>query len=122
MAGTLTLSTISDGTTSTSATNVISGSTRAWVRYSAGSQTLLNSFNVSSVTYNSTGNYTVNLTNAMGSANYGVVTDCGTDSNSEATTNNASITSSSFGIICRGSVNTGTNYNSATISAILVAP
>lgn len=122
MAGTLTLSTLSNGTISTSATNVISGSTRAWVRYSAGAQVLLNSFNVSSVTYNSTGNYTVNLTNAMGSADYGVVTDCGIDSNGEAMTNNASITSSSFGIICRGSVNTASRYNSATISAIVVAP
>jgi PKD repeat protein len=48
------------------------GSAKAWVNYNGVSQTILGSFNVSSVTYNSTGNYTVNLTTAMPSTNFAV--------------------------------------------------
>jgi hypothetical protein len=72
MAGTLTITTLSDGTNSTSATNPIRGSARAWVNFSvAGSAcTVVSSFNVSSVTYNSAGNFTINMTTAMPNANY----------------------------------------------------
>ena len=72
MAGTLTISTLSDGTNSTSSTNCIQGSAKAWVSFSVsgGVCTRLSSYNVSSVTYNSTGNYTVNFTNALTDANY----------------------------------------------------
>jgi hypothetical protein len=74
MAGTLTLSTLSDGTNSTSATNPILGSAKAWVSFNGGNGntagSINSSFNVSSVTYNSTGTYTANLTNAMANTNY----------------------------------------------------
>lgn len=44
---------------------------RAWVNYKGTSTVGINaSFNVSSVTYNSTGNYTINFTNAMPDAKY----------------------------------------------------
>ena len=44
---------------------------RAWVNYKGTATRAINaSFNVSSVTYNSTGDYTVNFTNAMPDANY----------------------------------------------------
>jgi len=44
---------------------------RAWVNYKGTStQSIRGSFNVSSVTYNSTGNYTINFTNAMSDVNY----------------------------------------------------
>ena len=44
---------------------------RAWVNYKGtATQAIRASFNVSSVTYNGTGQYTVNLTNAMPDANY----------------------------------------------------
>jgi hypothetical protein len=72
MAGTLTISTLSDGTNSTSSTNPIKGSAKAWVAYNGITQTILGSFNVSSVTYISAGNYTVNMTTAMANANYAV--------------------------------------------------
>lgn len=45
---------------------------RAWVLYNAVSKTILGSFNVSSVTYSATGDYTVNFTNALPSVNYAV--------------------------------------------------
>ena len=67
---TLTVSNISNGSVSTSSTNVIQGSAKAWVNYNANTQTVLNSFNVSSVTYGGTGNYTANFTTAMPNATY----------------------------------------------------
>ena len=71
MAGTLTISTLSDGTNSTSSTNCIQGSAKAWVNFSGvSSTTIKKSYNVSSVTYVSTGKYTVNFTNALADANY----------------------------------------------------
>jgi len=75
MAGTLTISTLSDGTNSTSSTNCIQGSAKAWVNfgYSGGTLTVNKSFNVSSVTRTATGNYTVTMTNAMADANYSMV-------------------------------------------------
>jgi hypothetical protein len=73
MAGTLTISTLSDGTNSTSATNPIKGSAKAWVNYNGATQTINSSFNVSSVTYNATGNYTINFTTAMSNIYYSVV-------------------------------------------------
>jgi len=63
----------SDGTSWTSAAN--SGAAKAWVNFDGVTTTTINSsFNVSSVTRNSTGDYTVNFTNAMANANYAVVT------------------------------------------------
>jgi len=71
MAGTLTISTLSDGTNSTSSANCIQGSAKAWVAYKGTStQSILASYNVSSVTYNSAGNYTINFTNAFADTNY----------------------------------------------------
>jgi len=77
MAGTLTISTLSDGTNSTSSTNCIQGSAKAWATF--GSTGAINaSYNVSSVTRNATGDYTVNFTNAFSDKYYTVA---GTASN-----------------------------------------
>jgi hypothetical protein len=70
MAGTLTITTLSDGTNSTSATNPIKGSAKAWVKYDGSAQTIYASYNVTSVTYLSSGRYQVNFTTAFSSANY----------------------------------------------------
>jgi len=71
MAGTLTISTLSDGTNSTSSTNCIQGSAKAWVNfYGISAGTIRASYNVSSVTRNGTGDYTVTFTNAFVDANY----------------------------------------------------
>jgi hypothetical protein len=58
----------SDGTNWTSAANT--GAAKAWVNYNGVTQTINNSFNVSSVTYVSAGLYTVNFTTAMPNANF----------------------------------------------------
>jgi len=71
MAGTLTISQLSDGTNSTSSTNCIQGSAKAWVTFTGvSSGVVVGSYNVSSVTKNSTGDFTINFTNALPNANY----------------------------------------------------
>lgn len=71
MAGQLTISTLSDGTNSTSSTNCIQGSAKAWVTFSGISPyTISASYNVSSITFVSTGVYTITYTNALTDANY----------------------------------------------------
>jgi len=73
---TLKLDTIAsrDGTELTDVTNVINGSAKAWVNFNGtGTVAIRDSFNVSSITDNSTGNYTVTFTNALSNANYSAI-------------------------------------------------
>jgi len=72
MAGTLTLSTLSDGTNSTSATNAIQGSAKVWCSWTGSSGTIQASYNVSSVTRTATGTFTIVFTNALVDTNYAV--------------------------------------------------
>jgi len=63
----------SNGTAWTSATPTSVNSSqlaKAWVNYNTIAQTILSSYNVSSVTYVSTGTFTVNFTTAFSDANY----------------------------------------------------
>jgi hypothetical protein len=81
MAGTLVITTLSDGTNSTSATNPILGSAKAWVNFDgtvATPSTIRSSYNVSSITRTGTGTYTVNFTNAFANANYATMATAGT--------------------------------------------
>ena len=74
MPGTLVITTLSDGTNSTSATNCIQGSAKTWVSFvGTGTVAIRASYNVSSITDNGTGQYTVNFTNALPDANYAAV-------------------------------------------------
>lgn len=78
MAGTFVSDTIQDGTgNSTSTTNCIKGSAKAWVNFNgtptSGSATIRASYNVSSVTINGTGLYTVTFTTAFADTNYTTV-------------------------------------------------
>jgi hypothetical protein len=69
---TLVAQTISNGTISTSSANVINGA-KAWVNFNgSGTVAIRASYNVSSITDNGTGDYTVNFTNAFADANYSV--------------------------------------------------
>jgi hypothetical protein len=75
MAGTLVLDTLQNGagTASTSADNVIRGCAKAWVNFngsSGASPVIRASYNVSSVTRNSTGDYTITFSTALADANY----------------------------------------------------
>jgi hypothetical protein len=53
---------------------------RAWVNFNGtGTVAIRASFNVSSITDNGTGSYTVNFTTAMSDANYSAIATCSTD-------------------------------------------
>lgn len=72
MAGTLVVDNITDGSgNTTTATTAIKGSAKAWVCFNGvTTATIRASFNVSSVTRNAVGDYTVSFTTAMSDANY----------------------------------------------------
>ena len=71
---TLVAQTISNGTVSTSSANVIQGSAKAWVCFNGtGTVAIRASYNVSSITDNGTGDYTVNFTTAFIDTNYSIV-------------------------------------------------
>jgi len=122
MAGTLTISTLSDGTNSTSATNCIQGSAKAWVRFagSGSSATVNASYNVSSVTRGGLGFYTVNLTNALTDGNASMNVNSNTPGYNCSTSNIGSITSTtaSFQVTgISGTTNTGVD---ATIISVAI--
>jgi hypothetical protein len=53
---------------------VVNGTAKAWVNFNGtGTVAIRRAFNVSSITDNATGSYTVNFTTAMPDANYSVV-------------------------------------------------
>ena len=70
MAGALTISTLNNDTGVLATQNGMTGIAKAWVNYNGVGQAIRSSFNVSSVTYNGTGNYTINFTTAMPNSNY----------------------------------------------------
>lgn len=83
MPGTLTITTLSDGTNSTSTTNCIQGSAKAWVNFNGTGavstfQTIRSNYNVSSVFKNATGDYTINFASSLSDATYAFVGSTGT--------------------------------------------
>jgi hypothetical protein len=61
------------GTASTAIENAINGSAKAWVNFNGtGTVAIRASYNVTSITDNGSGNYTVNFTTSMPDANYSV--------------------------------------------------
>lgn len=75
MAGTVVVDTVKSSTTSPPAFQNTNGTEigtlcRAWVRFAGSTGTVNAGFNVSSVTRNTTGDYTVNFTNTLPDANY----------------------------------------------------
>ena len=73
MAGALTISTLNNDTGVLATQNGMTGIAKAWVNFNGtGTVAIRDSFNVSSITDNGTGDYTVNFTTAMPNANYSV--------------------------------------------------
>ena len=67
---------------------VVSGTAKAWVNFNGtGTVAIRSSFNVSSITDNGTGDYTVNFTNAMPDTNYVTLSMCSTDSDNPTIVN-----------------------------------
>ena len=78
MAGQLTIDTLKASSGVLATQNGMTGIAKAWVNYNSTAQTVTSSFNVSSVTYNTTGDFTVNFTTAMPNSTYcvaGIVGD-----------------------------------------------
>ena len=76
MAGALTISTLNNDTGVLQTQNGMTGIPKAWVRFDgtvATPSTIYGAFNVSSVTRNGTGDYTINYTTAMPNINYSIV-------------------------------------------------
>lgn len=62
------------GSKSVPVDTVVDGSAKAWVNFNGtGTVAIRHAFNVSSITDNGTGDYTVNFTNAMADVNYAAV-------------------------------------------------
>jgi hypothetical protein len=71
-------------------------SARAWVNFNGtGTVAIRASGNVSSITDNGTGNYTVNFTTAMPDTNYSVVAGNGSNASANTVSNTTNITSTS---------------------------
>jgi hypothetical protein len=130
MAGTITISTLSDGTNSTSATNPIKGSAKAWVRFSVAgtTPTIVGSFNISSVIYNAAGYYSFVFTTGMDNANY-VVTSSGaintagnffTNSNSFGTATAPYYTAPTTSGFTMSYINSGNVFDNPLVSNIAV--
>ena len=96
--------------TGTALTDATCGVCRAWVQYAAASQTIVGSYNVSSVTYTATGNFTVNFSTAIGDAKYAPVVSCNNVS-TETKIQFGTIASGSCQVLSQGSVNVGSGYN-----------
>ena len=78
MAGKVVVSTINDDTGVLATQNGMTGIAKAWVLFDGtGTPSIRGSFNVSSITDNGTGNYTINFTTAMPNANYSAVGSSG---------------------------------------------
>jgi N-methylhydantoinase B/oxoprolinase/acetone carboxylase alpha subunit len=119
MAGTLTISTLSDGTNSTSATNPILGSAKAWVNFNGTGNAVRDSYNCSSVTI-AGGVVTISFTTALSNANYSIVGM--TNYNNVICLSSSVIqTTTGFTVTAVGlnpnQVNTVANYNIAVFSS-----
>ena len=63
--------TITDGTTSVATSFVTNGSARSWIKFNGtGTVAINDSFNASSLTDNSSGNYSVTVSNNLGNSDY----------------------------------------------------
>lgn len=74
--GTLAVDTLNSSTGVLASQNGMTGICKAWVRFDgtvATPSTIYGAFNVSSVTRNGTGDYTINFTTAMPNVNYCIV-------------------------------------------------
>ena len=110
MAGTLVANTINTDTGLFSTNNAYLGIAKAWVQLNntVTNGTIAGSFNVSSVTFNANGDYTINFTTAMPNANY-----CAVGSNSLSGGNSYNYLS----MFCSSSANqapTTTNFRVAS--------
>jgi hypothetical protein len=122
---TLVAQTISNGTVSTSSANVIQGSAKAWVNFDGGNGntagTIVSFYNVSSITANGTGNYTVTFTTAFANTNYAPVAYGLRDASTTTTTqvnfiSGSSKTTGNFRVFTCGTAGTALNLASVNVA------
>lgn len=76
MAGKIVVSTLNNDTGVLATQNGMTGIAKAWVYYNGNTQTINGSFNISSMTRNGAGDYTLNFTTAMPNTTYSTVGNC----------------------------------------------
>jgi hypothetical protein len=109
MAGTIVADTLQDGAgNSTAMDNAIYGTAKAWVNFNGVTGGIRASYNVSSITVNTTGDFTANFTTAMVDANYAVT---GTAGRASGQTNMGTVCPTIF---TTSSVRFGTDYVNGT--------
>lgn len=94
---------------------------RAWVNFNGtGTPAIRAGANVSSITPNGTGDYTINFTEAMPDANYAIVCTCDTGPDGGRThVVIVSLTAGGARIRCNSSTTSGTGQNCATVTAVI---
>jgi hypothetical protein len=120
MAGALTISTLNDDAGVLATQNGMTGIAKAWVNFNGtGTVAIRTSFNVSSITDNGTGDYTVNFTTAMPNADYCLVGASGRNTSPGPVPvsfqSSVNPTTSAARIEC-GFFSTNTRFDSATIT------
>jgi len=116
----------SAGNNDSTPAEIASGRAKAWVNFNGtGTVAIRGSYNVSSITDNGTGDYTVNITNALPSANYAVTTSYFSSASSTNTcrVRNNSMTTTAFdietGSFQSGSTNVDIDYECIMCSAFI---
>ena len=110
-------------------TNTVSGtdfskvSIKAWAIFDGSGPTLTSSYNISSITQGSLGDYTITMTNALSSAAYAVVASAGSESGSSnlficAPRNLITSTTTQFGMIIRDQ--SGARQSPSNISFMVI--
>jgi hypothetical protein len=119
MAGKVVVSTLNNDTGVLATQNGMTGIAKAWVNFQGGTGntagTINGAFNVSSITVNGTGNYTVNFTTAMPNANYITMVQgrqvTGSGYNLLGSTTDSTAQTTSLVRISYNQVNTTTTFN-----------
>jgi hypothetical protein len=98
---------------------VVNGTAKAWVNFNGtGTVAIRRAFNVSSITDNGTGDYTINFTTAMADANYSAV--CGGAYNRFQNTQDQNGTYTRTSSACRVGFNDSSGYTDPTYMEIVI--
>jgi hypothetical protein len=121
MAGTIVADTIQNGAgNSTSMDNAIYGSAKAWASFTGSTAVIRASYNVSSVVRNSTGNYTINFTNALSDANYSILATSGLSSGSNLAGLNTATAPTSSAVVISSTNSASGAYTDSTYMNVAI--
>ena len=117
MAGRLVVSTLNNDTGVLATQNGMTGIAKAWVNFNGTAGTIRNSFNVTSLTKNGTGDYTINFTTAMPNADYAWAYG-GNNSDDLATGGNSTVANTTVANQTTSTLRIQTRYQVSTISGL----